>query len=66
MGNGYEHRQTMANHCLLLSPFERRRCAGHRPRASARNRDRSMAAHYTSQIQSPFVDAVQIARDLFK
>eukprot|EP00959_Pyramimonas_sp_CCMP1952_P087280 1826053-Pyramimonas_sp.AAC.1 len=35
----------MANHRLLLTPFERRRCAGHHQHASLCNRELSMALH---------------------
>eukprot|EP00959_Pyramimonas_sp_CCMP1952_P406324 8515941-Pyramimonas_sp.AAC.1 len=58
--------EIMANHRLLLTPFERRRCAGHHQDASVCNRELSMAAQYTPKMQSPFGDAVQIARDLFQ
>eukprot|EP00959_Pyramimonas_sp_CCMP1952_P073328 1532647-Pyramimonas_sp.AAC.1 len=33
-----ERADMMANHRLLLAPFERKRCAGHHQRASVRNR----------------------------
>eukprot|EP00959_Pyramimonas_sp_CCMP1952_P146006 3057280-Pyramimonas_sp.AAC.1 len=56
----------MANHRLLPTPFERRRCAGHYQHASVCNKELSMAAHFTSRMQSLFVDAVQIARDQFQ
>eukprot|EP00959_Pyramimonas_sp_CCMP1952_P441825 9249410-Pyramimonas_sp.AAC.1 len=58
--------EVMVNHRLLLTHFERRRCAGHHQHASVCNRDLSMAAHCTPQIQSLFVDAVQIAHGLFQ
>eukprot|EP00959_Pyramimonas_sp_CCMP1952_P303551 6352313-Pyramimonas_sp.AAC.1 len=54
----------MANHRLLLTPLKRRRCNGHRPHASVCKKELSMAAQYTPKMQSPFVEAVQIAHDL--
>eukprot|EP00959_Pyramimonas_sp_CCMP1952_P117298 2451810-Pyramimonas_sp.AAC.1 len=54
----------MADHRLLLTHFERKRYAGHHQHASVCNTKLSMAAHQTSRMQSLFVDAVQIARDL--
>eukprot|EP00959_Pyramimonas_sp_CCMP1952_P325887 6821466-Pyramimonas_sp.AAC.1 len=50
----------------LLTPFERRRCAGHHQHASICNKELRMAAHYTSHVQDLFVDAVHFARDLFQ
>eukprot|EP00959_Pyramimonas_sp_CCMP1952_P292612 6119953-Pyramimonas_sp.AAC.1 len=47
-------------------PLGRRRCAGHHQHASVCNRELPMAAHHTPHMQSLFVDAVQIARDLFQ
>eukprot|EP00959_Pyramimonas_sp_CCMP1952_P143314 3000238-Pyramimonas_sp.AAC.1 len=58
--------ETMANHRLLLALPERRRCAGHHQHAPVCNEELSMAAHYTSRMQSLFVDAVKIAHDLFQ
>eukprot|EP00959_Pyramimonas_sp_CCMP1952_P431810 9043295-Pyramimonas_sp.AAC.1 len=55
----------MANHRLLLAPFERKRCAGHPQHASVHNKELSLSAQCTLKMQSLFVDAVQIARDLF-
>eukprot|EP00959_Pyramimonas_sp_CCMP1952_P409664 8585571-Pyramimonas_sp.AAC.1 len=56
----------MADHRLLVTPFERERCAGHHQHLSVCNKELSMAARYTSRTQSLFVDAVQIAHDLFQ
>eukprot|EP00959_Pyramimonas_sp_CCMP1952_P219798 4595576-Pyramimonas_sp.AAC.1 len=56
----------MANHRLLLTPFERKRCDGHRPHASLCNKELSMAAQYAPKVQSLSVEAVQIADDLFQ
>eukprot|EP00959_Pyramimonas_sp_CCMP1952_P249757 5221400-Pyramimonas_sp.AAC.1 len=36
--------EIMANHRLLLTPFERKRCDGHHPHASVCNKELSMAA----------------------
>eukprot|EP00959_Pyramimonas_sp_CCMP1952_P324535 6792858-Pyramimonas_sp.AAC.1 len=35
--------ETMANHRLLLTPFERKRCDGHHPHASVCTKELSMA-----------------------
>eukprot|EP00959_Pyramimonas_sp_CCMP1952_P041212 862039-Pyramimonas_sp.AAC.1 len=39
--------EIMANHRLLFTPFELRRCGGHHQHSSVCNRELSMAAHYT-------------------
>eukprot|EP00959_Pyramimonas_sp_CCMP1952_P037432 783363-Pyramimonas_sp.AAC.2 len=56
----------MANHRLLFTPFELERCSGHRQHASACNKELSMAAQKTSKMQLLFVEAGQIAHDLFQ
>eukprot|EP00959_Pyramimonas_sp_CCMP1952_P146634 3069260-Pyramimonas_sp.AAC.1 len=56
----------MANHRLLLTPFERNRCIGHHQNASVCNKELPMTAQYTPNLQSLFVEAVQIAHDLFQ
>eukprot|EP00959_Pyramimonas_sp_CCMP1952_P265571 5552742-Pyramimonas_sp.AAC.1 len=55
----------MANHRLRLTPFERKRCTGHHQHASVCSTDLARAAQCTPKMQPPFVDAVQIAHDLF-
>eukprot|EP00959_Pyramimonas_sp_CCMP1952_P112342 2348975-Pyramimonas_sp.AAC.1 len=56
----------MANHRLLLTSADRKRCSGHHQHASVCNKELSMAAQSTSKMQSLFVEAVQIAHDLFQ
>eukprot|EP00959_Pyramimonas_sp_CCMP1952_P423050 8861835-Pyramimonas_sp.AAC.1 len=54
----------MASHRLLLTPFERKRCAGHHRRASVCNEELIMAAQYTPKMQSLFVEAVHHVHDM--
>eukprot|EP00959_Pyramimonas_sp_CCMP1952_P141137 2953972-Pyramimonas_sp.AAC.1 len=55
----------MANRRLLLTPFERKRFTGHHQHASACRKDLARAAQYSPKMLSLFVDAVQIAHDMF-
>eukprot|EP00959_Pyramimonas_sp_CCMP1952_P067817 1415356-Pyramimonas_sp.AAC.2 len=55
----------MASHRLLLTPFERKRCTGRHQHASVCNKELARAAQSTPKMQSLFVDAVQIAHDVF-
>eukprot|EP00959_Pyramimonas_sp_CCMP1952_P045792 956889-Pyramimonas_sp.AAC.1 len=56
----------MANHSLLLTLFERKRCNGHHQHASVCNKELSIAAQHTPNMQSLLVEYVQIAHDLFR
>eukprot|EP00959_Pyramimonas_sp_CCMP1952_P393989 8255351-Pyramimonas_sp.AAC.1 len=56
----------VANHRLLFTLLERKRCTGHHQHAAACNRELSMAAQYTPKMQSLFVEAAQISHDLFQ
>eukprot|EP00959_Pyramimonas_sp_CCMP1952_P230239 4813567-Pyramimonas_sp.AAC.2 len=55
----------MANHRLRITPFERKRCAGHHQHASDCNKDLARAAQCTSKMQPLFVDAVPVAYNVF-
>eukprot|EP00959_Pyramimonas_sp_CCMP1952_P138435 2897561-Pyramimonas_sp.AAC.1 len=66
MWYSYENRPRSWPTTAFYLPFERRRRAGHHQHASVCNHRLSMAAHYTSKMQSIFVDAVQIAHDPFQ
>eukprot|EP00959_Pyramimonas_sp_CCMP1952_P050996 1065192-Pyramimonas_sp.AAC.1 len=55
----------MANRRLLLAPFERKWCSGHHQHALVCSEELSRTAQYTPKMQSLFVDAVQIAHDLY-
>eukprot|EP00959_Pyramimonas_sp_CCMP1952_P080972 1691767-Pyramimonas_sp.AAC.1 len=54
----------MVNHYLITTPFERKRCDGHHPHASACNAELSTAAQFTPKMQSLFIEALQIAHNL--
>eukprot|EP00959_Pyramimonas_sp_CCMP1952_P209830 4390349-Pyramimonas_sp.AAC.1 len=56
--------ELLANHRLLLSPFENERYTGHRQHASACNGKLAMTAQWNPKIQSLFVGAGQSARDM--
>eukprot|EP00959_Pyramimonas_sp_CCMP1952_P432214 9051184-Pyramimonas_sp.AAC.1 len=53
--------EIMANHRLVLTPFERKRCTGHHQRASVCNKELPMVAQCTAMMQLLFVEAVKIA-----
>ena len=55
----------MANHTAILAPFHNKRCNGQHQHASVCNKELAKAAQYSAKMQSLFVDAVQIAHDLF-
>eukprot|EP00959_Pyramimonas_sp_CCMP1952_P406939 8528799-Pyramimonas_sp.AAC.2 len=56
----------MANHRLLLTPIERKRCTGHHQHASVCNRELARAALDTPKMQSLFAEAVQLAHVVFR
>eukprot|EP00959_Pyramimonas_sp_CCMP1952_P406080 8510551-Pyramimonas_sp.AAC.1 len=55
----------MAYHRSLLTPFDNKRCTGHRQHASVCNKDLAKAAQYIPKMPSLCVEAVQIADDMF-
>eukprot|EP00959_Pyramimonas_sp_CCMP1952_P146319 3063119-Pyramimonas_sp.AAC.1 len=55
----------MANRRLLLTSFESKRCTGHHQPASVCKEERARAARYFPNMQSLFVETVQIAHDMF-
>eukprot|EP00959_Pyramimonas_sp_CCMP1952_P150620 3152235-Pyramimonas_sp.AAC.1 len=55
----------MANRRLLVTPFERKLCAGRRRRASDCGKELARAAQCAPKVQPLFVGAVQVAHDLF-